>query len=185
MQFSHYTDRPVQLAVDLVNTDEVDDDEIPDIAALTAFVERFEDLRPPHLEPATERDLAHAHRLRDSLRQVFAAPDELTAVAELNSILEENTAVPKLSVHGGQSHLHYEPVTPTVASWLAATAAMGLAGVVVEDGVSRFGSCAADPCRDVFVDTTRNRSRRHCCSTCSTREAVAAYRRRQAATEQG
>jgi predicted RNA-binding Zn ribbon-like protein len=39
--------------------------------------------------------------------------------------------------------------------------------------------CHASNCRDVFVDTTRNRSRLHCCGTCSTREAVAAYRKRQ------
>jgi predicted RNA-binding Zn ribbon-like protein len=57
---------------------------------------------------------------------------------------------------------------------------MGLATVLIEHGVERFGVCNAGDCDDVFVDSSRNRSRLHCSSTCSTREAVASYRRRQA-----
>jgi predicted RNA-binding Zn ribbon-like protein len=59
---------------------------------------------------------------------------------------------------------------------------MGLATAVVDQGIERFGVCAAEDCRDVFLDTSRNRSRRHCSSTCSTRGNVAAYRKRQKAT---
>lgn len=182
MDFSHYDDAPVGLAIDLVNTDETDGDEIGDVSELELFLERFSDIRPSDLGPATSTDLTRIHSLRDTLREVFNAGDEATAVDRLNAILEQNPAQPRLSAHSGEPHLHYEPVEPTVSSWVGATTAMALAGVIVEHGISRFGSCGASNCRDVFVDTTRNRSRLHCCHTCSTREAVAAYRRRQTAT---
>ncbi len=142
------------------------------------FLTRFEQLRPPGIDPATEADLLAMLRTRDALRQVFNAEDESTATELLDSILDEHPALARVATHGHDPHLHYEPLESTVASWVGATTAMGLAGVVVEHGISRFGSCAASNCRDVFVDTTRNRSRIHCCQTCSTREAVAAYRRR-------
>ncbi|MGH8873260.1 MAG: ABATE domain-containing protein [Acidimicrobiia bacterium] len=180
MDFSHYSDEPVHLAVDLVNTDEIDGDEIADLSDLIVFLDRFEGLRSPGLGPATDTDLARIHQLRDTLRQVFEAPDEATAVARLNSVLAENAAIPRLSLHSGEPHLHFEPVEAMVSSWVGAMTAMGLAGVIVEHGISRFGSCSAANCRDVFIDTTRNRSRLHCCNTCSTREAVAAYRKRHA-----
>ncbi len=57
---------------------------------------------------------------------------------------------------------------------------MGLAVVLVDHGMERFGVCASSTCEDVFVDSSRNRSRRHCSGTCNTRENVAAYRRRKA-----
>ena len=48
-------------------------------------------------------------------------------------------------------------------------------------GLSRFGRCLARPCRCVFVDRSRNRSRRYCCDLCADRaNQQAARRRRQA-----
>lgn len=178
MDFSHYKDGPAGFAVDVVNTDEVGGDEIEDLERLEEFLTRFEQLRPPGLAPATDADLLAIRRIRDTLRQVFNAEDEPTATDRLDSILDEHPALARIVTHGDHPHLHYEPLEATVASWVGATTAMGLAGIMVEHGISRFGSCAAGNCRDVFVDTTRNRSRIHCCQACSTREAVAAYRRR-------
>ncbi len=180
MDFSHYSDEPVELAVDLVNTDEIESDDIGDLTTLKEFLSRYESLGPIDVAKAGDTDLSRIHALRDVLREVFDAPDEATAVGHLNAILAENDAIPRLSLHSGQPHLHFEPVGSSVSSWVGALTAMGLAGVVVDHGISRFGSCQASNCRDVFVDTSRNRSRTHCCGTCSTREAVAAYRKRQA-----
>jgi predicted RNA-binding Zn ribbon-like protein len=58
---------------------------------------------------------------------------------------------------------------------------MGLSVVLIEGGYERFGTCSSTTCEDVFVDTSRNRSRRHCSVLCTTRENVAAYRRRKKA----
>lgn len=180
MNFSHYSDQTVEFAVDLVNTDELTGDEIGTLDELVTFLTRYESLLPTDEQPVTEKDLKKLHRLRDDLRAIFIAPDVGTAVAHLNQVLEKNSATPRVSMHDGEPHLHYEPVNASIASRVGAIAAMGLAGVIVEHGISRFGTCSASNCRDVFVDTTRNRSRVHCCHNCSTREAVAAYRKRQA-----
>ena len=56
---------------------------------------------------------------------------------------------------------------------------MGLTVALIQGGFDRFGICQSSRCDDVFVDTSRNRSRLHCSDTCTTRENVAAHRARQ------
>jgi predicted RNA-binding Zn ribbon-like protein len=56
---------------------------------------------------------------------------------------------------------------------------MGLSQVVVQHGWQRLGVCAAEGCDDVYVDTSRNASRRYCSNTCASRSTVAAYRARR------
>jgi predicted RNA-binding Zn ribbon-like protein len=46
------------------------------------------------------------------------------------------------------------------------------------EGWERFGVCDALPCRCVYIDRSRNRSRRYCCQLCADRVAAAAYRER-------
>ena len=48
-----------------------------------------------------------------------------------------------------------------------------------DSGLTRFGRCLANPCRCVFVDRSRNRSRRYCCDLCADRANQAAARRRR------
>ena len=49
------------------------------------------------------------------------------------------------------------------------------------EGWQRLGVCSAEGCDDVYVDTSRNASRRYCSNTCASRSTVAAYRARQKA----
>jgi predicted RNA-binding Zn ribbon-like protein len=59
---------------------------------------------------------------------------------------------------------------------------MGLAWLVVAGEAGRIRSCGAPSCDSVFVDLSRNRSRRYCDSrTCGNRLHVAAYRARKLA----
>ena len=44
----------------------------------------------------------------------------------------------------------------------------------------RFGRCQAHHCDAVYLDTTRNGSRRYCSSACTARAKTAAYRGRRA-----
>ena len=46
------------------------------------------------------------------------------------------------------------------------------------DGLSRFGTCSGPPCTGVFVDATKNRSKRYCCHWCANREAQRRHRAR-------
>lgn len=183
MDFSHYTDEPVDLAVALMNTVGSGGDTIASLVELNAFLDDYRHLWEGVAHKARTSELDAIHRLRDSLRQVIESPDETTASTRLNAILSAHDAQPRISVHNGSAHFHFEPMDSTMTAWLGATTAMGLATVMVENGVERFGMCNAGDCDDVYVDASRNRSRRHCSTTCSTREAVSAYRRRQTADD--
>ncbi len=185
MDFSHYSDTPVQIAVDLANTLNVisEEDQLATPADVTAFLETHDEgewCRPGWTASASDLDEVRA--LRAQLRKVFEAPDEAEAAKVINTILVDVDAVPRLSVHAGaEPHLHFEPLDGAPARWLGAVAAMGLSVALIEGGFDRFGTCNSVTCDDVFVDTSRNRSRRHCSDTCTTRENVAAYRARQRA----
>jgi predicted RNA-binding Zn ribbon-like protein len=184
MDFSHYSGVPVELATALVNTDQRawdGTDRIGDLDGLRAFLEPFSEWWRAGAPGPVTADVDEVRELRDRLRSVFEAPTAAEAAQRINAILADHVATPRVSTHGDTPHLHFEPVEPTLTQWLAVVSAMGLATVVVEAGVGRFGVCGADGCQDVFVDVSRNRSRRHCSTTCSTREHVAAYRRRQRA----
>jgi predicted RNA-binding Zn ribbon-like protein len=181
MDFSHYNDQPVQMAVDLINTYGIVSGEeklvTPDDVSL--FVRAAEaNWCGPGWAPE-ESDLHEVRALRKKLRSVFEAADAAEAAGILNSILSEVGAVPRLSVHGDGPHLHFEARGESPARWLGAITAMGLTTAMIEGGYERFGLCDSSSCGDVYVDTSRNKSRRNCSETCTTRENVAAYRSRQ------
>ncbi len=183
MDFSHYTDHPVSLAMSLVNTGDSlsGEDAIDTVEGLEGFVASIHpDLGAPDWD-LTPADVTRIQHLRARLREVFAAAgDEVVAAAILNGILSEAGAVPRVSVHDGvEPHLHFEPVDAGPFAWLGATSAMGLSVVVCDHGSARLGICDATACADVYIDTSRNRSRRYCSDTCSTREHVAAFRKRR------
>ena len=181
MDFSHYSDLPVQMAVDLVNTlDAVSDEEkltSPD--DVTEFIRSRDSGWCKPGWKAAESDLHEVRALRSRLRTVFDAADEEEAADAINSLLSDAVAVPRLSLHGEGPHLHFETEDDSPAKWLGAVTAMGLTVALIEGGYERFGKCSSSTCVDVFVDTSRNRSRRHCSDTCTTRENVAAHRARQ------
>lgn len=185
MDFSHYSDAPVQIAVDLVNTrDPVsNEDRLATEFDVTSFLNTHDEgdwCRPGW--SASETDLHEVRALRARLREAFKAADEGAAAAVINEILADVGAVPRVSVHtGADPHIHFEPQDGSPARWLGAVTAMGLSVALIEGGFERFGTCGSSTCEDVFVDTSRNRSRRHCSETCTTRENVAAYRARQKA----
>ena len=182
MDFSHYSDGPVQTAVDLVNTyedfGEIEHLGTPDdlVAFLGTHAEAFD---PPEVA-ISERDVHEVRAIRARLRDVFEATGAERAASLLNELLVDVGATPRVSLHGEEPHLHFEPTGTTPARWLGAVTAMGLGVAIIEGGLDRLGVCDSSTCRDVFLDTSRNRSRRFCSDTCSTRENVAAYRARQA-----
>lgn len=180
MRFADYTDHTVELAVDLVNTrgPASNEEELETVEDLRAFLAAH---RVKPAVPPTAEDLRDLRRIRERIRSVFEAPDEDTAVATVNGILDSVDARPYLSSHDEEEwHLHYAPTEAPVARHLAATATMGLAVVLAEGGSERLGICAWEGCRDVFVDASKNRSRRYCDpAVCGNRASAAAYRARQ------
>ncbi|MFE9422883.1 CGNR zinc finger domain-containing protein [Kitasatospora sp. NPDC006697] len=144
---------------------------------------------------ATEADLPPMRALRAKLRAVFeaaAAGRETAGVDLLNELLAEYPVSPQVSGHdhlddSGRPrwHLHLADHAPTATANYAAVACMGLAIQLTELGADRLGICQAAPCRNAYLDTSTNRSRRYCSDRCATRANVAAYRARKRAEQAG
>jgi predicted RNA-binding Zn ribbon-like protein len=176
MNFTHHTDAPVRLAVDLVNTLQpvTGIDQLADLAALRAFLRAHDqDGR------AGARDLEALRRLRADLREVFAAGDPKAAGERINHVLEQAGATPRVTSHSGEPHLHFQPTDASLVNGIATAAAMGLAVVVCDEGAERLGICASPSCREAFVDMSKNRRKRFCSEACAHRESVAAFRARR------
>jgi predicted RNA-binding Zn ribbon-like protein len=125
-----------------------------------------------------------AHRAKlDAIAVACEAGDQAAAIQMLNALLAETGAIPQIVAHDGRGpHIHVSRPAAPMADRMAAHFALGLAELVVAGQSDRLRSCASPTCRDVFVDLSRNRSRRYCDSrTCGNRLHVAAYRARRAA----
>ncbi|GHA73538.1 CGNR zinc finger domain-containing protein [Streptomyces termitum] len=137
----------------------------------------------------TEADLGRFRSIRARLRAVFAAADEgdqTGAVDLLNSLLLEFPVSPQISGHETLDenglprwHMHLADHSSNATAGYAAICAMGLAFHLTEFGADRLGLCQAPPCRNAYLDTSTNRSRRYCSDRCATRANVAAYRARK------
>jgi predicted RNA-binding Zn ribbon-like protein len=110
---------------------------------------------------------------------VFEADSEADAAAILNPMLTRVPAVPQLVVDADRVQLRVSPAERGLRA-LEARLPAALAAHVAEHGLSRLGTCAAHPCRCGFVDHTRARTRRYCCSQCNDRAAAKHYRQRKA-----
>lgn len=183
MELNYYSD----LAVRLVNTEEPERGE----DTLTS-VEAVRELGGPDsatARRAVEADVGRLRAVRTRLRAVFTAASEgdaVRAVDLLNSLLMEFPTSPQISGHDyldGEGrprwHMHLAEHPANATAGYAATACIGLAFHLTDLGVERLGVCQASPCRNAYLDTSTNRSRRYCSDRCATRANVAAYRARK------
>jgi hypothetical protein len=136
-------------------------------------------------ERATDRDCMLLRRFQRELRPVFEVGDDdrvADVVGGLNELMSRYPITPRISDHDQHDlHLHVATENASVAELLVGESLLGLANLVCDLGPDRLGVCAAAPCRNVFVDTSPNRSRRYCSERCSSRANVAAFRARQRA----
>jgi predicted RNA-binding Zn ribbon-like protein len=118
------------------------------------------------------------------LRAVFeavAAGDVDSAARKVNHLLAATGAHPWLDRHDGEPwHLHFHGSQDSLVTGWAAGCATGLAVVLGSDLHGRIGVCTAPRCDRVYVDTSRNGTRRFCSTTCQNRVKTAAFRTRQA-----
>lgn len=177
MDFTHYSDECVQAGADLVNTKgHPSGNEYMGTPEEAARFLREHDFSG--VGEITEADLSELHAVRQRLEEVFYADDERAAVALVNELLRDYEVKPYLTDHDGRWHFHYADEGTPLGRRVASDLVMGLAALIADYGFERFGICAANDCGDVFVDMSRNKSRRYCNDVCSSRTNVAAYRAR-------
>lgn len=176
MVFAHDTESALTAAAALVNSAEPPDT-LQTLTSLHEFLVQH-DYSGTHA--GTRGELDEVRALRARLRDLLTA-DRDRAVDLVNTMLVAADARPQLVRHDGWDwHLHaVEPDRPLVTR-IAVETAMAMIDVIRADEMARLGTCAAAGCAGVVVDLSRNRRRRFCSTTCGNREAVAAYRARQA-----
>ncbi|GAA5080203.1 putative RNA-binding Zn ribbon-like protein [Thermocatellispora tengchongensis] len=189
MNFNSHTDAVIAVAVALVNT-------------LTPGERRGRAYRPPAGE---ERRAAVAEALRTGSRVAEVTPEEAgefcdvarelrevfegvargdvdAAAVRLNALLEKYEARPHLDRHDGEPwHLHFHGAGGTAVRDWAASCATGLAIVLGGELYDRLGVCTAPACDRVYVDVSRNGTRRFCSTACQNRVKTAAFRARAGA----
>lgn len=174
MLTSHDVERAARLAADLVNLG-------------TGRVDRSDPDAPTLSGHLAERGLAHDHRtlaaaqddlvaFAEAVRPAFAAGADAAAV--VNRLLGQVQVRPRLVAHDDRpAHLHFEAPGARPHERLIVNSLLGLAGLLGADP-ERLGTCVADGCEVVFVDTSRNGRRRFCTQRCANRSHVAAHRAR-------
>ena len=187
VNFNSHTDTVVRVAVALVNLLTEGEDRSrkyrpPEGARRAA---RLDDLLGPSRSGAvfTEAEAEEFGQVAADLRLVFAAVaagDIDAAAHRVNDMLVATGAHPTLERHDGEPwhiHFHSTDETSRVKSW-AAGYATGLAVVLGGELHDRLGVCTAPHCDRVYVDTSRNGSKRFCSTACQNRVKAAAFRER-------
>jgi predicted RNA-binding Zn ribbon-like protein len=142
----------------------------------------------PKTRPAPPAEAAGFLAVAAAIRAVFeaAAAGRTDDAANLvNEMLARAGARPRLDRHDGEPwHLHFHGAEDSVLTGWAAGCASGLAVVLGTDQQGRLGVCAAPRCDRVFVDTSRNGTRRFCSTSCQNRVKAASFREAHRAGDQ-
>jgi predicted RNA-binding Zn ribbon-like protein len=181
--FDSYEHSGVVIAVDLVNG----------LAVAQAFgrpapspeplevAHRVLEIDPPTAALLREEDVPGMVALARRLRVVFdhLDQDDLDSAAhQLNDLLAAHPAHPHLAYDGGRWRLHHHPADAALVPMVTAICAEGMARMISAGDHDRFGTCASEGCDRVFLDGSKNASRRFCSTTCQNRVKAAAFRRR-------
>jgi predicted RNA-binding Zn ribbon-like protein len=181
MIFSHDTELTLRAVCALVNSDQIEGEQLGDQPALDDYLRGWGWTgRRDH--DAVE--LADVHRLRERLRRIWeVADDEERTVGQVNALLGETRASPWLTRHPEMPewHLHLASNDDPLAQRMGAEMAMALADLIRVDELRRLKICSAPDCDAALIDLSRNRSRMFCdTGNCGNRQHVAAYRERRA-----
>ncbi len=136
----------------------------------------------PGIRQVSGQEAAELAAVAGVLRTVFeavAAGDVDAAAGIVNTLLGRTGARPLLDKHDGEPwHLHFTSVDDSLVQGWAAGCATGLAIVLGTDDRGRLGVCTAPRCDRVYVDTSRNGTKRFCSTACQNRVKTAAFRAR-------
>ncbi|ONI83046.1 hypothetical protein ALI144C_18580 [Actinosynnema sp. ALI-1.44] len=134
-------------------------------------------------ETVTSDDIDQLRTYAARLRTIFEAVDDdrVDDACELtNTLLADTQAAPLLIKHDDKPwHLHFHTASETWARAWAAPMTTALAIVLGNPMHDRLGVCTATVCDRVFVDVSRNGTKRFCSTACQNRVKAAAFRARK------
>jgi predicted RNA-binding Zn ribbon-like protein len=175
-----YADTGAHVAAELVNTFPAAVGRGDGLGALRRVLA----VDPPSARQVRRRDVEGFAELAGRLAEVFddLRARHIDAAAErLNALLARHSAHPHLAREDGQWRLHHHPADAALVPMWTAICAEGLARVLASGESDRLGTCARAGCERVYLDGSKNGSRRFCSLGCQNRVKAAAFRRRQAA----
>lgn len=127
-----------------------------------------------------EAELRAVKQARAQLREVWTLERD-DAVQAVNRMLREARALPYLTRHDGSDwHIHATEPSAPLAERIRVEAALALIDVIRTNETSRLRVCGADDCDGIFIDLSRNGSKRFCSVRCGNRVNMSAYRARRA-----
>lgn len=181
MFFTHDTEMALGFVAALADTTpEASDsgaDELSTHEQLTALLDEW---KYSGRRDGDERELREVRAARERLRALWLLGRDETAEA-VNDVLAEAHALPRLVRHDDLDwHIHATEADAPLARRILVEAAMALVDVIRADEMHRLRSCDADDCESLYVDLSKNASRRFCSTRCGNRMAVRAYRARAA-----
>jgi predicted RNA-binding Zn ribbon-like protein len=133
-----------------------------------------------HLELSDAVEVCQA---LDRLRELLLIDDVDRAARRINLIFDQVAARPRLSQHDHSAwHIHVDPEDSGWGTWLLASSALALAGLIQEHGRRTWGQCEATGCARYYIGDGRGGERRYCSARCASRSRVARHRSRRGAT---
>jgi CGNR zinc finger len=186
VEFDSYDTSGVIVAVELVNETTVEHAfgrPVPGTDLFPGLRRLLMEFDPPSAAQLRRRDVPGFMTLASRLRQVFLDLDHGdvdAAAGRLNDLLAVHPAHPHLAKEHGRWRMHHHPVDAALVPMVTAVCAEGMARMLGVDAGHRLGTCGSEDCDRVFLDGSRNGSRRFCSTTCQNRVKAAAFRRRRA-----
>jgi predicted RNA-binding Zn ribbon-like protein len=168
------------IAENLVNT--LDESiAAPEHLAAPADVDKFlavHDIDWPRR--ATAADLEALREVRARVRGLFVATTHAEAQRRLNELLRDARVNLHVVREGGAARIEWTvDDSVSLAEAVRSACAVSAAHIAQQMGFERLRVCGADPCADVFLDTSKRGEQRFCGPRCATRVRVAAHRARQ------
>jgi predicted RNA-binding Zn ribbon-like protein len=181
LHFAPDTDETLRFAVELADSapraSRSGQDELATTEQLDAFLDGWGYTgRRDH----DAQELREVHEVRDALFRLWEL-DTDAAVELINRMLREGNARPYLWRHDGSPwHLHASDLDAPLAQRIGVEIALALVDVIRSGETGRLRLCQADDCGGIFVDFSRNGSKRFCSVRCGNRMNMIAFRERQA-----
>ena len=180
--FIHDTENALRAATALVNSlPEIDGEGVDRLANLDDMTEFLQEYPYTGAIRRDDVELDQLRSARSQLRQLWTG-DRVAAVPIVNAMLRDGRALPQLVIHDGYDwHIHATDDAAPLATRITVEVAMAFVDVIRSDEFDRVRVCSADDCEAVYIDYSKNGSKRYCdTGNCGNRMNVNAYRRRKA-----